>query len=176
MKYMTFCRGINWDCTASIKKYNEIYLLIKYIKSVLWRAAGRLSYIQDAWCLKFNRKWWSASVQLNFVSGMGRYELAGPGIESRWGGGPNLAHSSRQALERTQTSVYWLPKFFLGVRHSGGGVDQPCAFIGCSWLNFTFVSVLKKIWALNLSPFSPTAAGCLACERHVSIKDVLCER
>ena len=33
---------------------NEIYLLIKYIKSVLWRVAKRLSYIEDAWCLKGN--------------------------------------------------------------------------------------------------------------------------
>ena len=32
---------------------NEIYLLIKYIKIVLWRVAKRLSYIQDARCLKF---------------------------------------------------------------------------------------------------------------------------
>ena len=31
---------------------NEIYLLIKYIKSFLWRVAKRLSYIQDARCLK----------------------------------------------------------------------------------------------------------------------------
>jgi len=31
---------------------NEIYLLIKYIKSVLWRVAKRLSYIQDPRCLK----------------------------------------------------------------------------------------------------------------------------
>jgi len=31
---------------------NEIYLLIKYIKSVLWRVAKRLSHIQDARCLK----------------------------------------------------------------------------------------------------------------------------
>jgi len=31
---------------------NEIYLLIKYTKSVLWRATKCLSYIQDAWCLK----------------------------------------------------------------------------------------------------------------------------
>ena len=33
---------------------NEIYLLIKYIKSVLWRAAKRLSYTEDARCLKVN--------------------------------------------------------------------------------------------------------------------------
>jgi len=33
---------------------NEIYMFITYIKSVLWRAAKRLSYIQDARCLKVN--------------------------------------------------------------------------------------------------------------------------
>ena len=31
---------------------NEIYLLIKYIKNVLWRAAKCLSYMVDARCLK----------------------------------------------------------------------------------------------------------------------------
>jgi len=31
---------------------NEIYLLIKYIKSVLWRVTKRLSQIEDARCLK----------------------------------------------------------------------------------------------------------------------------
>jgi len=30
-------------------------LLIKYIKSVLWRVAKRLSYKQDARCLKVNQ-------------------------------------------------------------------------------------------------------------------------
>jgi len=29
-----------------------MYLLTKYIKSVLWRSAERLSYIEDAWYLK----------------------------------------------------------------------------------------------------------------------------
>jgi len=33
---------------------NEIYLLIKYIKSVLWRVVNCLSYIEDARCLKVN--------------------------------------------------------------------------------------------------------------------------
>jgi len=33
---------------------NEICLLIKYIKSVLWRVAKRLSYIEEARCLKVN--------------------------------------------------------------------------------------------------------------------------
>jgi len=54
--YITFCRWINWNCTASLKKYNEIYLLINYVKSVLWRVAERLSYIQDARCLKVKLK------------------------------------------------------------------------------------------------------------------------
>ena len=55
MKYTTFCRGINSDCAASLKIYDEIYLLIKYTKSVLWRVVERLSYIQDAWCLKVKK-------------------------------------------------------------------------------------------------------------------------
>ena len=33
---------------------NEIHLLIKYTKSVLWRGAKHLSYIEDARCLKVN--------------------------------------------------------------------------------------------------------------------------
>ena len=37
---------------------NEIYLLIKYIKSVLWRAVKRLSYKQDARCLKVKTLFW----------------------------------------------------------------------------------------------------------------------
>jgi len=35
---------------------NEIYLLIKYIKSVLWRVVKRLSYIKDARCLKVKKQ------------------------------------------------------------------------------------------------------------------------
>jgi len=31
-----------------------MYLLTKYIKSVLWVVAVRLSYVWDAWCLKVN--------------------------------------------------------------------------------------------------------------------------
>ena len=36
------------------QKYNEIYLFIKYIKSVLWRVAECLSNTEDARCLKVN--------------------------------------------------------------------------------------------------------------------------
>ena len=39
-------------CTVKQMSDNEIYLLIKYIRSVLWRLAKRLSYIEDARCLK----------------------------------------------------------------------------------------------------------------------------
>ena len=49
MKYTKFCRGINLDCLASLKK---ILMLIKYIKKVLWEVAKRLFYIQDARYLK----------------------------------------------------------------------------------------------------------------------------
>ena len=38
---------------ANITQWN-IYMLIKYIKSVLWRLAKCLSYIEDARCLKVN--------------------------------------------------------------------------------------------------------------------------
>ena len=41
-------------CTVKQISDNEIYLLIKYIKSVLWRRAKRLSYTEDARCLKVN--------------------------------------------------------------------------------------------------------------------------
>ena len=39
-------------CTVKQISDNEIYLLIKYIKSIFWRVAKRLPYIQDARCLK----------------------------------------------------------------------------------------------------------------------------
>jgi len=41
-------------CTVKQISDNEIYLLIKYIKCVLWRVAKRLSYTEDARCLKVN--------------------------------------------------------------------------------------------------------------------------
>ena len=41
-------------CTVKQISDNEVYFLIKYIISVLWRVAKRLSYIEDARCLKVN--------------------------------------------------------------------------------------------------------------------------
>jgi hypothetical protein len=42
------------QCTVKQISDNEIYLLIKYTKSFLWRVAKRLSYIEDARRLKVN--------------------------------------------------------------------------------------------------------------------------
>jgi len=39
-------------CTVKQISDNEIYLLIKYTKSVLWRVGKRPFYIEDARCLK----------------------------------------------------------------------------------------------------------------------------
>ena len=45
------CYLYQW-CTVKQISDNEIYLLIKYIKSVLWRVAKRQSYMENAQCLK----------------------------------------------------------------------------------------------------------------------------
>jgi len=41
-------------CTVKQISDIEIYLFIKYIKSVLWRVAKHLSHVEDARCLKVN--------------------------------------------------------------------------------------------------------------------------
>jgi len=50
-------------CTIKQISDNEIYFLIKYVTSVLWRVAKRLSYIEDARCLKVNRDMWRWTMQ-----------------------------------------------------------------------------------------------------------------
>ena len=53
--HLVFCLYyLHQWCTVKQTSDNEIYLLIKYIKSVLWREAKRLSYIEDPECLKDN--------------------------------------------------------------------------------------------------------------------------
>ena len=47
------CYLFQW-CTVKQISDNEIYLLMKYIKSVLWRVAKCLSYIEEARRLKVN--------------------------------------------------------------------------------------------------------------------------
>ena len=43
-------------CTVKKISDNEIYLLIKYIKNIIWRVGKRLSYIEDARCLNVKQK------------------------------------------------------------------------------------------------------------------------
>jgi len=53
-------------CTVKQISDNEIYLFIKYINSVLWRVAKRLSYIEDAQCLKVNQVvYWETKLMWN---------------------------------------------------------------------------------------------------------------
>ena len=53
-------------CTVKQISDNEIYLLIKYIKSILWRVVKRLSYTEDARYLKVNllliSSWWTSDL------------------------------------------------------------------------------------------------------------------
>ena len=53
-------------CTVKQISDNEIYLLIKYMKSLLWRVAKCLSYIEDARCLK--AKYTTITSQFNIQS------------------------------------------------------------------------------------------------------------
>ena len=53
----------------------EIYLLIKYIRSVLWRVAKRLSYIGDAWCSRFNEETPNRSLIVRWYSALTLYSL-----------------------------------------------------------------------------------------------------
>ena len=66
-------------CTVKQISDNEIYLLIKCITSVLWRVAKRLSYIEDARCLKVNlvARWggWSTPRPGRFTPGKTGYPL-----------------------------------------------------------------------------------------------------
>ena len=70
-------------CTVKRIPGNEIYLLIKYIKSVLWRTAKRLSHIEDPWCLKVNDTVPTALIHLSYhlhvhETGQWKYLRNGP--------------------------------------------------------------------------------------------------
>ena len=52
---------------------NEIYLLIKYIKSVLWRVAKCVSYIEEARCLKVKPQGWYLNFSTSFIESTGYY-------------------------------------------------------------------------------------------------------
>ena len=55
-------------CTVKQMSYNEIYLLIKYIKNVLWMVAKRLSYTEDARCLKVKFNRWRRKLTLVYAT------------------------------------------------------------------------------------------------------------
>jgi hypothetical protein len=52
-----------------------------------------------------------------------RYELDGPGIESRWG--RDFPHPSIPALGPSQPPIKWVPDLFPGVKRPGRGVSHP---------------------------------------------------
>ena len=52
-----------------------------------------------------------------------RYELDGPGIESRWG--RDFPHPFRPSLGPSQPPIQWVPGLFPGVKRPGRGVDHP---------------------------------------------------
>ena len=62
-------------CTFKQVSDNEIYLLIKFIKSFVWRVAKRLSYKQDARCLKV-KCWKSIYLSLYFTISQFKYFIA----------------------------------------------------------------------------------------------------
>ena len=118
------------QCTVKQISDNEIYLLIKYIKSVLWRVVKRLSYIQNARCLKvkchtgeLHRKnnCDNNCLRLNridnsichsggpgsVVSIATRYEMDGRRIESRCV--RDYPQQSRPAVGRILSRVQWVP-------------------------------------------------------------------
>ena len=57
-------------CTVKQISGNEIYLLVKYIKRVLWRVAKRLTCIEDARCLKVNETAIYLAVIIGFLGNL----------------------------------------------------------------------------------------------------------
>ena len=79
---------------------NEIYLLIKYIKSVIWRVVKRLSYIQDALCLKVKNELFSVT-GLRFWGNNVTYKLQKKGFY-HWisHNGQNLSEINENCLKK----------------------------------------------------------------------------
>ena len=97
---------------------NEIYLLIKYIKSVLWRVAKSLSYTEDARCLKVN-------ADRGSVAGIAStcYGLDGPGIESQWGRDSPHYPDRQWGPPSLLDNGYWVS--LPGEKRAGHDVDPP---------------------------------------------------
>jgi hypothetical protein len=65
-------------------------------------------------------KHWGQDSSVGIVT---RYELDGPGIESRWG--RDFSHTSRPALGSTLPPVQWVPGLSRGYKRPGCGVEHP---------------------------------------------------
>ena len=66
-------------------------------------------------------------VQSSIIGVATRYELDGPGMESRQGGGRDFPQTSRPALGPTQPPIQRVPGLFTGVKRPGRGVDRGVA-------------------------------------------------
>ena len=85
-------------CTVKQISDNEIYLLIKYIKSVLWSVVKRLSYKQDAHCLKVNLKGpISSPINLSFIGNVACHKE----VDTVW---PNTAWQGTLLCSRIAVS------------------------------------------------------------------------
>ena len=73
-------------CMVKQISHNEIYLLIKYIKSVFRRVAKRLSYIEDARCLKVNYRSYTTACRSRWPSGSAAARLLGLRVQIPPGG------------------------------------------------------------------------------------------
>ena len=89
---------------------NEIYLLIKYIKSIFWRGAKRLSYIEDAQCLEV-KLMWSRKQQIpncrNLKTGC---------INKRPAGNTNIAFTSYQQVAARRVLILATSTLRLGMQ------------------------------------------------------------
>ena len=86
-------------CTVKQITDNEIYLLIKYIKSVIWRVAKRLSYIEDARCLKFKGK----------TKERWGLKAVGAGVKPKWIMENYRRHSTLQKTARRPVRLFIYP-------------------------------------------------------------------
>ena len=89
-------------CTVKQISYNEIYLLIKYIKSVMRRVAKSPSYIEDAQCLKVKMNGAIPSLSLN----------------------ASIIWCSNKCRDKIFTFIVYLTKLFQGQCSAKYGVDS----------------------------------------------------
>ena len=95
-------------CTVKQISENEIYLLIKYIKSVLWRVVKRLSYIEEARYLKVKEQSYTQNEPIICFCGLALYYLL-----TAWNVKTVVFMLHRCALTRNQSVLTEVPFFFI---------------------------------------------------------------